>query len=90
MNDNLLFNISLTLNDIRDSLNSSGGIKVWVPVIAGFTGVFFGVFANTFVGAITNWSKVRKYKRCLRSEIEIISNETKDSLNYLLNYKRSF
>lgn len=82
MDNDLLFNISLTLNGIRDSLNTSVGIKSWMPVITGFTGVFFGVFANFFVGAATHSSKIRKYKKCIRVEIELIRTETNKALIY--------
>lgn len=38
MDNNLLYEISYTLNDIRDSLNKPSGLKSFIPGVIGLVG----------------------------------------------------
>ncbi|PRD13519.1 hypothetical protein [Pantoea coffeiphila] len=63
MDNNLLFEISYTLNEIRDSLSASGGKSSFFPVIAAFGGVVLGFILNYTKKSIISKDKVEKNKK---------------------------
>jgi hypothetical protein len=72
MDSNLLFNISLTLNDIRDSISSSGGIKPFIPVISGVAGIVLGFSLNFFKDYLGKWQENKRKLDCIGYEVSDI------------------
>jgi hypothetical protein len=87
MDSNLLFNISLTLNDIRDSLLSSGGVKPFIPGFFAVLGVVLGFVLNASKEALVENKNIEKYKECILIEIGIIKDECEDSLRAIFKMR---
>lgn len=74
MDSDLLFNISLTLNAIRDSLSSSTGLKSAIPVISGLGGVALGFSLNTLKDALGKKSEKSNKLKCINFEVSDIKD----------------
>lgn len=83
MDSDLLFNISLTLNGIKDSLNSSDGIKPFIPGVFAILGIILGFFLNFSKEFLSSKIMTIKYMHCINREINTLMMEAIENIEFL-------
>lgn len=86
MDSDLLFNISLTLNGIRDSLNASSGLKSAIPVISGLGGVALGFSLNALKDAVGKKKEKSNKLRCIKYEVSDIKNNAFEGIKNCMKF----